>query len=503
MSTSEATISTDADSLKVIESDLNSSIYVEAGAGTGKTHSLVERITSLLKGGVRIEQIMAITFTRAAASELRSRIRGRLEEIRSEDPSNSNVADALNGIDTAAFQTIDSLVHSVLQEHPLDAGLPPSIDVQDKFSHLQMFRDRWRQWSVEQLEQNEVFAETLSSALRLKLSNPFQCASDLAKLMNEKHGETNAAAFEPPTRSAKETIASLENRIDGLRSMMQNCKDPEDKLFIKFEKVIDWYDEYIRSQVVESENDGEELLVNWIGITFSNSGTQGNWGGRDGKQVAGELLDEFARSIDEALCSAREAVTVKLYNFAAEFVETVVEERRRAGSVSYYDAITWLIDTLEQRPDIRRSVQNRYSRILVDEFQDTDPKQVKLVRLLTIPPGEDDVIPGSLFIVGDPKQSIYRFRGAEVQVSQAVKRDITGSGGKHLTLTENRRSSRSIINWVNHVFGGWMPSEDGQADWIALDRAAETATPDDFGRVFYFGDDHETNGDRRSPRDRR
>ena len=366
MTASQPTISTDAESLKVITSDLASSIYVEAGAGTGKTHSLVERITTLLKGGVPIEQIMAITFTRAAASELRSRIRGRLEEIRAEDPSNSNIDVALNGIDTAAFQTIDSLVHSILQEHPLDAGLPPMIDVQDKFAHLQMFRDRWRQWSVEQLEQDEAFAEALSSALRLKLANPFQSTSDLAKLMDEKHGETKTAVFKPPPRIAKETVAGLEDQIDGLRRMMGNCKDPEDKLFEKIEKVIDWYDEYIRGQDVETENDAEELLVNWIGTTFSNSGAQGNWGGQDGKKAAGELLDEFARSIDQALSSARESVTVKLYAFAARFVETVVGERRLSGNVSYYDAITWLIDTLETRPDIRRSVQNRYRRVLVD-----------------------------------------------------------------------------------------------------------------------------------------
>ena len=491
MTTSQVTISTDAESLKVITSDLASSIYVEAGAGTGKTHSLVERIIALLKDGVPIEQIMAITFTRAAASELRSRIRGRLEEIRAEDPSNSNIDNALDGIDTAAFQTIDSLVHSILQEHPLDAGLPPSIDAQDKFAQLQMFRDRWRQWSVEQLEQDEAFAEALSSALRLKLANPFQSASELAKLMNEKHGETKTAVFEPPPRKAKKTVAGLEDQIDGLRRMMGNCKDPQDKLFEKFEKVIDWYDEYIQGQDVETENDAEELLVNWIGTTFGNSGTQSNWGGRDGKEAAGELLDEFDRSIDQALSSARESVTLKLYAFANRFVETVVDERRRAGSVSYYDAITWLIDTLETRPDIRQSVQNRYRRILVDEFQDTDPKQVKLVRLLAIPPRQDRVIQGSLFIVGDPKQSIYRFRGAEVQVSQAVKQDIIGSSGKHLTLMENRRSSRPIINWVNQVFGRWMPSEDGQADWIPLARAAETATPHDFGKVFHFGEDHE------------
>ncbi len=490
MTSSQTNITSDADSLQVITTDLESSIYVEAGAGTGKTHSLVERITALLKNGVPIERIIAITFTRAAASELRSRIRGRLEELRSEDPSNQHVENALNGIDTAAFQTIDSLNHSILQEHPLEAGLPPSIDNQDKFAQLQMFRDRWREWSVEKLGSDPSFSEALSTAMRLKLAAPFDRVNDLAKILNEKHGETKSATLNPPPRIAMETIASLQSRVDHLRDVMATCSDSEDKLFVKFEDVVDWYDEHIRGQAVESENDAEELLINWIGITFSNSGTQGNWGGSEGKKAAGETLDDFAESITNALDNAREALTIKLYSYANQFVQTVVEERRRAGTVSYYDAITWLIDMLEARPDIRRSVQNQYHRVLVDEFQDTDPNQVRLVRLLTIPPGEDKVAPGSLFIVGDPKQSIYRFRGAEVQVSQTVKEDVTNSGGKYLTLRENRRSTRPVIDWVNHIFGNWMPSENGQADWIALDRAQETATSSDFGNVYHFGDDH-------------
>ena len=490
MTTPQTNIYSDADSLKVITTDLESSIYVEAGAGTGKTHSLVERITALLKHGVPIERIVAITFTRAAASELRSRIRGKLEELRVGDPSNHHVENALNGIDTAAFQTIDSLNHSLLQEHPLEAGLPPSIDIQDKLAQLQMFGERWRQWSAEKLGNDDAFSETLSASMRLKLGKPFESVNDLAKLINDKHGETKNAAFNPPHRIAKETVAGIGSRVNHLRDLMVTCSDPEDKLFLKFEKVIEWYDEYIRGQEVESENDAEELLVSWVGTTFGNSGLQGNWGGREGKNAAGETLDDFAESISNALAAAREAVTVKLYTYANQFVETVVEERRRTGTVSYYDAIRWLIEMLETRPDIRRSVQNQYDRVLVDEFQDTDPNQVRLVRLLTIPPDEDKVAPGSLFIVGDPKQSIYRFRGAEVQVSQTVKEDITNSGGKYLTLMENRRSTRPVIDWVNHIFGKWMPSENGQAGWIALDRANETATCSDFGMVYHFGDDH-------------
>ena len=489
--TTPATIarpSTDAESLAVIQTDLESSIYVEAGAGTGKTHSLVQRITALLKSGVPIDQIIAITFTRSAASELRSRIRGELEILRAENPLDPHVKAALEGIDTAAFQTIDSLVYSILREFPIDAGLPPAIEVQDNFSQLHTFRERWRQWSIEQLETNDAFAGALTAALRLNLITPFGKISDLAKSMNEKHGDLRNIHLVPSPSAATQTVENLPASIEYIEDVMQRCKDTEDKLFAKFEEAADWYHKSIEGQEIESEDHAQELLTMWPGISPGSSGTIGNWGGREGKSAAIEALQSLCDPIEESIIAAREAVTIDLARYADSFVETVVQERRRLGTVSYYDAIRWLIDLLETRNDIRRNIQDRYQRVLVDEFQDTDPNQVRLVRLLTIPPGKDHIAPGSLFIVGDPKQSIYRFRGAQVTVSQSVKEDITKSGGKYLTLKENRRSTRAIIDWVNHVFGNWMQSETDQANYIALDRAQETATPDHFGNVYHFGE---------------
>ena len=488
MNTAQQKTSSDADALATLTTDLHSSIYVEAGAGTGKTYSLVQRITALLKAGVQIDQIIAITFTRAAASELRSRIRGELEELYAKDPSNEDISEALKGIDTAAFQTIDSLVHSILQEYPLEARLPPAIDFQDRFSEFQVFRERWRQWSTEQLSEDGAFAEALSTALRLGLRSPFEEVLELAKLINARHSELRNARFNPPPRIAVKTFEYLKNQIDRIKITMSSCSNSEDKLHAKFQQVIDWYCDAIQGQSVKSENDAEEVLITWIGVKSGNSGTAGNWGGKDGKADAIAVLDEFVEAIQNALAAAREDVTVKLFHYANQFVNTILEERRRAGRVSHYDAITWLVDMLESRDDIRRSIQKRYRRVLVDEFQDTDPNQVRLVRLLTIPPGENKVAPGSLFIVGDPKQSIYRFRGAKVDVSQTVKDDVTKSGGQYLTLKENRRSTRPIIDWVNHVFGRWMQSEEDQADWIPLDRARETATSDEFGKVRSFGE---------------
>ncbi len=479
---------TDAGTLSAIQNDLSSNIYVEAGAGTGKTHSLVQRIVALLKGGVGIDEIIAITFTRAAASELRSRIRAELETLRSENPDVNWVTTALEGIDTAAFQTIDSLVYSLLRENPLECRLPPSVEVQDSFAEMQMFRERWHQWSLERLEDDEGFSKVLSTALRLNMSGPFGTISRLAESMNQRHDELRAADFAAPTRVGIETIINLDELIDDAIGQMQMCRDANDSLYAKFEEVLEWYEKFIKGRDVETEDEADDLIMTWPGTT-SSGGRMPNWGGHEGKVQAVRSLQAIINAVKSARDATRQAATNQLIGYASDFVGTIVEERRRAGNVTYYDGMTWLIEMLERNDSIRRRIQNVYRRVLVDEFQDTNPVQVRLVQLLTIPPSGQLIAPGSLFVVGDPKQSIYRFRGAQVNVSQSVRDQVLNdnAGGKYLTLRENRRSTGAIIKWVNHVFGAWMPSEDGQADWIPLGMAVETAQPDAFGKVFHFG----------------
>lgn len=496
----------DTETLSTIENDIYSNIFVEAGAGTGKTYSLVKRITALLSSGVSIDQIIAITFTRAAASELRSRIRDELGKLHLKNPKDEHITKALEGIDTAAFQTIDSLVYSILQDYPLEAGLPPAIDVQDAPAQLRVFREEWRQWAIEKLGQkDEGFATTISSALRLELKFPFERVSELARAMNDQHGELQRAKFPDPSRIGVQTIKELEDQIDNLAGLMKLCNNVEDNLYVNMVQVVEWYKSDTRFTTCTDEFEAESLLMTWPKVTASGgsfknyrllptgSRTRDATADLDGKaaiQAARNGLKQIIDSIDGALKSAREAVTLELFGYAREFVRQIIEERRNLGNLSYYDAITWLIEMLRSRDDIRRALQRRFRHILVDEFQDTDPSQVELVRQLTIPPNADTIAPGSLFVVGDPKQSIYKFRGAQVEVSQGVKSDIENdeAGGKYLTLRENRRSARRIIDWVNHVFGKWMSDEEGQAEWIALDMAEETEAPETIGKVFHFGE---------------
>ena len=489
MTTQESPTRTDANSLLALTSELDASIYVEAGAGTGKTHSLVHRIVSLLRNGIDIDEIVAITFTRAAASELRSRIREELEQIRAENPSEERIKSALDGIDTAAFQTIDSLVYSLLREHPLEAGLPPVIEVQDDFAQNQMFRERWRQWVVDRLDQDDSFSKSLSTAIRLGLNNPFGAINELARAINSGHGEILYTDIPVPERVGLQTVADLEESISHLEILIESCKDQSDRLCVLLTAAADWYTENIASRDIETEEDAENLLLTWSGKSPGNLGSRANWGDAYTKAEAIAALKAIPAMIQTVFDASRATVTHELYQHATDFVSTLVEERRSAGTVSYYDAIVWLIAMLENHDDLRRQIQHRYRRVLVDEFQDTDPNQIHLVRLLTIPPRSDQITPGSLFVVGDPKQSIYRFRGAEVEVSQGERDKIAadGASGKHLTLRENRRSTRPIIDWVNHIFGEWMLSEVGQADWTPLDVSKDVKPSAHLGGVYHYG----------------
>ena len=490
MTAEESQVHSDRDSLSVMTDDLDASIYVEAGAGTGKTYSLVQRIVSLLKNGVDIDEIVAITFTRAAASELRSRIREELDVLRAENPSDQGIQTALDGIDTAAFQTIDSLVFSILSEHPLEAGLPPVIEIQDDLAQSQMFRERWREWILDRLEQDENLAKSISDATRLGIADPFAKMNELAKAINEKHDEVLSAVLPRPERIGLATMVDIEESISTLQDLISSCWDLDDRLCVLLIAAVGWYTEAVAGNDVETEEEAEEILSTWSGRSPGRYGNADNWGGSEGKAEASEAYMSLKTMIDDALEVARASVAYELYQHVADFVRTLIEERRNAGTVSYSDAIFWLNEMLEEHDDLRRQIQRRYRRILVDEFQDTDPNQVRLVRLLTIPPDGNQITPGSLFIVGDPKQSIYRFRGAEVEVSQGVRAEVATaeSNGKHLTLQENRRSTRQIIDWVNNVFGAWMPSENGQANWIPLGVAKDVAPPADLGGVYHYGD---------------
>ena len=451
---------TDDDARLIINSELYKNIYVEAGAGTGKTSSLVDRIVSLIRNGrVPIDQIVAITFTRAAAAELRSRIREKLEEISIQEQDNEQIKKSLEEIDSAAFQTIDSFALSILREWSLEAGLPPDVSIKDDLIASQEFAESWREWLIDTLDNDDEFELVLARAMELGMSNPVARLRDLAAMIKPVHLQMEI----PSVRlEVVAVIDSVNDQISDLIELLGNCVDPDiDRLAISMQEWIAWHSQHIRGKELASEREAESILTSYPRTPKTTKlGNKGNWdiGTLDHARESLGKLQERVQSVNEQI---KASVSRDLYRYACSFSESLIHERRLTGSPTFEDSISWAIDLLENNNEVRARIQDRFKRILVDEFQDTDPRQVRLVELLTTPIGKDMYAPGALFAVGDPKQSIYRFRGADVTVSQLVGEKIEDDVQNSLktTLRENHRSLSPVINWVNTVFGNWMQSE--------------------------------------------
>ena len=473
-----------------ITSELSKNVFVEAGAGTGKTTSLVARLMALLESGVPVEQIVAITFTRAAAAELRVRIRQELEQRRSNGEQSAWIEEALANVDSAAFRTIDSHVQSLLREYPIEAGLPPGMEIQGATDEIESFNERWSEWVGAKLEEDAEFVEMIGRAMTLRMANPLGALRELASCINEQHGFVNFVELpEFDAGDAQNGVALMAWHIDRLRKSARLASDRNDRLYQYLKERVDWWLVNV-GDGIESEDDALDLLANIPAITPATRGAKSNW--PRGVEDVREQVAEAANCHAEVLHVLRSIVAGQMFNFALRFVrDELVASRVSEGKLTFHDGMVFAVRLLRNNSSVRKAVQRKHSHVLVDEFQDTDPLQVELVELMTVPDGQWDFRPGSLFCVGDPKQSIYRFRGADVEVSSDIMRQVEASDhGSALSLIENHRSSVAVIQWVNAICGKWMRSHSGagQATWKGLEPDERARESQRRGAVYIVGD---------------
>ena len=348
--------------------ELDTSFFVEAGAGSGKTSVIVARVVNLVKQGRSLSEIVAITFTEKAAGELRERIRTELSE--------QGLSRALRDVDAAPIQTIHAFAAGILHERALDAGLDPDFRVLDQLQADLRLAQSWRSW----LWSDEAPHEALQRALDLGLE-----LSDLQ--LAAEHLSRNrdlTAQYTPPGAEA------------------------------------------------EIEAEGEQ------------------------------------RERDRALSDVTEALRA--------FVEADAARRLQEGVLSYDDLLLEARNLLVRSPDARRALRRRYRAILIDEFQDTDPLQAQIALLLAGEPDTDDwtqAKPGTgrLVIAGDPKQSIYRFRRADIDIYEQVRGIFQDSPetADILSLQVNFRARPQLVEWHNRVLSRVLQTEQAypraQARW--------------------------------------
>ncbi|MGI8869612.1 MAG: UvrD-helicase domain-containing protein [Mycobacteriales bacterium] len=457
-----------------ITNDTSATLFVNAGAGSGKTSALVDRVTALvLRDHVRLQNIAAVTFTEKAGAELRDLLRARFEAAQREErrgdgvpsaPDASLANRALDDLDGAAVGTLHSFAQRILTEHPIEAGLPPIIDVLDEVGSSVAFEQRWSELQRELLDDDAIATPVLLGlALGMQLTQVRSLAILLGKdwdLIGDR-----VLVGPAPTLAHPDITAFLDHatRVVALHDL---CTDPSDRLLEPFGRLA----ELVTLLAAAPDLETQLQVLSDIGLIKFSYGRKGNWQRPvdEVRTAANQLLEDGRAHIAGVLDQCLRLIT----RWLAERVLDAAERRRRDGQLEFHDLLVLARNLLRRDNDVRAALHEDYQRILLDEFQDTDPIQIELAARICGGAGADaeewpdiEIPPGRLFVVGDAKQSIYRFRRASMQTYLEAERCI----GESVGLTSNFRTVPPILRWVNSVFGQLIqPVEDGQPNYVPL-----------------------------------
>jgi ATP-dependent helicase/nuclease subunit A len=454
----------DAGARAAIREDLGTTILVEASAGTGKTRSLVDRMVALVATGTaEVDHLSAVTFTIRAAAQLRQRFQNSLESALASEKTGARRDRLIRGLarlDLCFIGTIHAFGARLLRERPVEAGVDPGFQEMDDPEDGAARREAW-----------DRFTESLFLS-----SDP-----RLARLM--------------------ELGISLEDLRQGFQTVCENSdvdvapgvRRPEPDFSFARGQVFSFLDLAAAAVPSEAPPGGWTGFQEAVRHARRLAGLHGAEGGSDFVRIlkalkpgsaekgAGALRRAFDRLREEvvkpALAEWGEYVSPDVMALLVDARDRYAEWRRREGRMNFQDLLIYTRDLLRDHAGVRTSLRERFTPILVDEFQDTDPIQAEILFYLTgSDPEEADwrklvPVPGSLFVVGDPKQSIYRFRRADIETYGIVRSRIE-SCGRVLELSTNFRSTPALCDWVNRVFSrsAFFPREatERQAAYVPL-----------------------------------
>ncbi len=438
-----------------IRTRLDRNLIVEAPAGSGKTHSLSSRMVAGLRTGLFLVQDMAaVTFTRKAASELRGRLQLALEEAHRLEPS-PNLAAALRDLDRMFLGTVHSFCGRLVREYPVEAGISPGFretdDAEDTALRVHFFRR-----CLEHPEGVRAARELGESG-----SRPADLLEALRIVCDNGEVRFEAPAMDRPD-PAPVWDAALKLASD-LEPLMPREVPREVTC-----KVLERCDQFLRK--LRYAERSQFNLLTLLRFWESELKFVFKWwpGGKlDEKRAHTEevraLLEPFRQSVALRFLTDWRAY---LYGVSLALLNRVREvyasERRRRGLLNFNDLLTTAAALLRENGEVREKLQNRFRWLFVDEFQDTDPIQAEVLFYLAARAGQKagdwsqlELRPGALFIVGDPKQSIYRFRRADIETYNLVRERMD----EVIALSTSFRSRPGLCQWTNEVFGQLLPAE--------------------------------------------
>ncbi len=416
---------TDAQQEAVLDSGGN--LLVSAGAGTGKTRVLVERFLHLvISGKAPVTEILALTYTDKAAAEMKSRILGRLQEL-------GRLSDRRK-LESASISTIHAFAAKILREHPLEAGVAPDFRVIESEE-----TDFFKEQALDSVLEIHCKKGTGIFDLLRSYGEPVIRAGLLEILDQSRHKgktvrefiEAAAPVEAPPSPQAVKTSsfdgASCTNSLELVRTLFQDAGDAEClREWQRFETSEPWDWAAIEAYKAWRKTFTRKSKSPWLEIRKLT------------EAFLGWKLETLAQPWREAVAS-----------LACAFEETYENLKKEEGVLDFDDLqirVVRLFDSASEVAErIRQVYRSQYQAILVDEFQDTSPLQLRLVEQLSR--GDN------LFLVGDYKQSIYAFRGAEPELFHYKEREYADpASGKRIPLLENFRTVPAVLNWINLFF---------------------------------------------------
>lgn len=444
-----------------IKQHLHTNFLVEAGAGSGKTTSLVERMVNLIHTGTsKIEQMVAITFTRKAADELKMRFQSELEKRwREEKDENKRflLSEALQNIERCYLGTVHSFCAQLLRERPIEAHLDLTFKELEESADLEILDEAWRMFLTE-VEENEPEKIEAIDQLGIAVDDLFQCLKEL-KEYPDVSWITSQDIPKPDLKSPYETFMNI------VREAKRAIPDKEpDNGYDALQKCI--LQALQKERFIDLEKEKDILSVLAL-FDKKLKVTQKCW---ESKEDAKYYLEKISSSFDDLIkpriIAWKEYSHPIITSFLLGAIDGYLNIKKERSLLNFQDLLIQSTKLLQSSADVRSYFQEKYRFLLVDEFQDTDPIQAELMFYLT---GEniDEKIwtkckprAGSLFVVGDPKQAIYRFRRADIDTYNRVKELMVEHGGEVLQLTMNFRTLDTITNQLNHVFQNYLPEQE-------------------------------------------
>jgi ATP-dependent helicase/nuclease subunit A len=453
-------------------------LVVTAGAGTGKTSLLVERILNACVGeGIDLPAVVAITFTEKAAAEMRDRLSTAFEQLRSfglgrrdPDPDGRGEADrtwrhlreekklpadaiaaralaGLEHLDQAVIGTIHSLCADLLRRYPREAGIDPAFRVDDGTAALRLARQAWEEWFAAEMESTgqrarlweEVLAEVRTGTLE-------SLGRDLARCSPPWSPEEYRAQ-----QDAAEAI--LKARAGGLHDRIGVILGRESGMLERCRKQLQLRRGWLRRLATEGT---AGLPAGEVQKELAERSPGGKLAGVSRQEF--ETVEEDSRKLLKH-CAAVDPFIDRCLDLLGPFADAFRDRFATEGYLSFDDLLVRTRDLLRDHPAAREKEKSRIRSLLVDEFQDTDPLQYEIVFLLSekigsraAAAGEVRLESGKLFIVGDPKQSIYRFRGADIEAYRRAVGKIENDDGRVHWLETNFRSPPEVLDPLNDLF---------------------------------------------------